>query len=277
MNSPLSPSNPALRRSGTIPRLTLPTPSVPRAPTMLTIPLQPSPRTPSHGTSTLPTPTKQRMLSIALAPPRIMAVIETPDIAVGAVDPRKRRVVTATRFASRTGADRRVSLCIPLALRSTVLTILKIFVSTHRENGNSFVSPIVENLEVGPSENDELPTPTEASPSPRAPLLTHSRRSSVGTMHSGRSGSTAVEGVQMSPASLYVDYNTGVDALGGVWGALAIQDDQTMDASTSFKHIEGVCSAFPGKFKGLATPAMNPMSFALNHEEVVVGCADGTI
>jgi hypothetical protein len=42
------------------------------------------------------------------APPRIVAVIETPDVALGAVDPRKRRVVTATRFSSRTGADRRV-------------------------------------------------------------------------------------------------------------------------------------------------------------------------
>lgn len=37
-----------------------------------------------------------------------MAVVETPDVAVGAVDPRKRRVVTATRFSSRAGADRRV-------------------------------------------------------------------------------------------------------------------------------------------------------------------------
>lgn len=44
------------------------------------------------------------------APPKLVAVVETPDVAVGAVDPRKRRVVTATRFSSRTGADRRVSI-----------------------------------------------------------------------------------------------------------------------------------------------------------------------
>jgi pyrimidine and pyridine-specific 5'-nucleotidase len=42
------------------------------------------------------------------APPKIVAIVETPDVAVGAVDPRKRRVVTATRFSSRAGADRRV-------------------------------------------------------------------------------------------------------------------------------------------------------------------------
>jgi pyrimidine and pyridine-specific 5'-nucleotidase len=46
--------------------------------------------------------------AILTAPPRLIAIIETPDVAVGAVDPRKRRVVTATRFSSRAGADRRV-------------------------------------------------------------------------------------------------------------------------------------------------------------------------
>jgi pyrimidine and pyridine-specific 5'-nucleotidase len=45
---------------------------------------------------------------VLTAPPRLIAIIETPDVAVGAVDPRKRRVVTATRFSSRAGADRRV-------------------------------------------------------------------------------------------------------------------------------------------------------------------------
>jgi pyrimidine and pyridine-specific 5'-nucleotidase len=47
--------------------------------------------------------------AVLTAPPKLVAVIETPDVAVGAVDPRKRRVVTATRFSSRAGADRRVS------------------------------------------------------------------------------------------------------------------------------------------------------------------------
>ena len=47
---------------------------------------------------------------ILTASPKLVTVVETPDVAVGAVDPKKRRVVTATRFGSRTGADRRVCL-----------------------------------------------------------------------------------------------------------------------------------------------------------------------
>ena len=46
--------------------------------------------------------------AILTAAPRLVAVVDTPDVAVGAVDARKRRVVTATRFSSRAGADRRV-------------------------------------------------------------------------------------------------------------------------------------------------------------------------
>ncbi|KAJ3720547.1 WD40-repeat-containing domain protein [Lentinula raphanica] len=48
--------------------------------------------------------------AILTAPPKLVALVETPDVAVGAVDPRKKRVVTATRFSSRVGADRRVSI-----------------------------------------------------------------------------------------------------------------------------------------------------------------------
>lgn len=47
--------------------------------------------------------------AVLTAPPKLVAVVETPDVAVGAVDPGKKRVVTATRFSSRAGADRRVS------------------------------------------------------------------------------------------------------------------------------------------------------------------------
>jgi len=38
--------------------------------------------------------------AILVAPPEIVPVIETPDVAVGVIDPKKRRVVTATRFSS---------------------------------------------------------------------------------------------------------------------------------------------------------------------------------
>jgi hypothetical protein len=53
-------------------------------------------------------PVRYGRAAILTAPPKIVGVVETPDVAVGAVDPRKRRVVTATRFSSRAGADRRV-------------------------------------------------------------------------------------------------------------------------------------------------------------------------
>jgi pyrimidine and pyridine-specific 5'-nucleotidase len=73
----------------------------------------PSPRTPgtlnSPGGPILGSPAARLgRAAILTAPPRLIAIIETPDVAVGAVDPRKRRVVTATRFSSRAGADRRV-------------------------------------------------------------------------------------------------------------------------------------------------------------------------
>lgn len=75
----------------------------------------PSPRTPgtpnSPGGPVLGSPSSAARFgraAILTAPPRLVAIIETPDVAVGAVDPRKRRVVTATRFSSRAGADRRV-------------------------------------------------------------------------------------------------------------------------------------------------------------------------
>jgi pyrimidine and pyridine-specific 5'-nucleotidase len=71
------------------------------------------PRTPSTPASPRPTTplfsVRYGRAAILTAPPKIVAIVETPDVAVGAVDPRKRRVVTATRFSSRAGADRRVS------------------------------------------------------------------------------------------------------------------------------------------------------------------------
>jgi len=41
--------------------------------------------------------------------------------------------------------------------------------------------------------------------------------------------------------------------------------------------VKGVKGQAPHQFTGLATPDKNPMSMQLSHEEVVVGCADGTI
>jgi hypothetical protein len=39
--------------------------------------------------------------AILTAPTKLVAMVETPDVVVGAVDPRKRRLVAATRFGSR--------------------------------------------------------------------------------------------------------------------------------------------------------------------------------
>ncbi|KAG6860348.1 hypothetical protein C0995_012417 [Termitomyces sp. Mi166 len=64
---------------------------------------------PSSRAGTPLFPVRFGRAAILTAPPKIVAVVETPtDVAVGAVDPRKRRVVTATRFSSRAGADRRI-------------------------------------------------------------------------------------------------------------------------------------------------------------------------
>ena len=76
-----------------------------------TTPISPSPR---NSTSTTPAlssggfPIRYGRATILTAPPKLVAIVETPDVAIGAVDPKKRRVVTATRFSSRAGADRRV-------------------------------------------------------------------------------------------------------------------------------------------------------------------------
>ncbi|KAH9913632.1 uncharacterized protein B0H18DRAFT_1047967 [Fomitopsis serialis] len=73
-------------------------------------PVSPSPRT---GTpiSAAPGPgfaVRFGRAAVLTAPPKLVAVVETPDIAVGAVDPRKRRVVTATRFSTRAGANKTI-------------------------------------------------------------------------------------------------------------------------------------------------------------------------
>jgi pyrimidine and pyridine-specific 5'-nucleotidase len=77
----------------------------PRTPTT---PISASPHTGTSGS--LPFAVRFGRAAILTAPPKLVAVVETPDVAVGAVDPRKRRVVTATRFSSRAGADRRVRM-----------------------------------------------------------------------------------------------------------------------------------------------------------------------
>ena len=72
-----------------------------------------------------------------------------------------------------------------------------------------------------------------------------------------------------------VDFETTLTPLGGVWGALAQVDPE--DNYKSLTMVDGVANNAPKGFEGLATSKMNPMSLALTHEDVCVGCADGTI
>ncbi|KAG9005368.1 hypothetical protein FRB94_001592 [Tulasnella sp. JGI-2019a] len=148
-------------------------------------------------------------------PPKILAVIETPDVAVGAVDPLKRRVVTATRFSSRAGAQR------------------QIFVSTYteREKRRMAGSPVSA---VEGDENQPPETPISANAD--------------------------------------IDVSETVQPIAGAWAEFA-DGPPPLDSPGALAKI----ASLPPDFKGLATPALNPMSMALSHEEVVVGCTNGDI
>ncbi|TCD63314.1 hypothetical protein EIP91_005695 [Steccherinum ochraceum] len=174
-------------------------------------PVSPSPRalTPSNGFAI-----RFGRAAVLTAPPKLVAVVETPDVVVGAVDPMKRRVVTATRFSTRAGSNR------------------TIFMSTHRDRDLSKRADTDEDDD--PSSSD--PSDSEA---PRTP----------------------------SP----VDSETDILSLTGAWAALADTDN------VAGAGVRGLMGSLPAKFTGLATPEKNPMSMQLSHEEVVVGCADGTI
>lgn len=72
------------------------------------------------------------------------------------------------------------------------------------------------------------------------------------------------------PSGYSVDRDTSIMKVGGAWAALA----EEVPHGTFIPGLKGV---LPASFKGLATPEKNPMSMQLSHEEVVVGCGDGTI
>ena len=74
-----------------------------------------------------------------------------------------------------------------------------------------------------------------------------------------------------SPVGNNVDLDEGIIPLQGVWAALS------EGVPDSVATANGLLGGLPKKFEGLATPEKNPMSMQLSHEEVVVGCADGTI
>ena len=74
-----------------------------------------------------------------------------------------------------------------------------------------------------------------------------------------------------SPVGHEADLDEGMVSLQGVWAALS------EGVPDSAANVKGLLGSLPKKFEGLATPEKNPMSMQLSHEEVVVGCADGTI
>ncbi|KAJ8584677.1 hypothetical protein M405DRAFT_845010, partial [Rhizopogon salebrosus TDB-379] len=155
------------------------------------------------------------------APPKLVALVETSDVAVVAVDARERRVVTATRFSSRAGADRRVLM------------------STHEDHANDFDFDHdgLANGDTG-KDNDAGPLMDRANP------------------------------LYSSPAPS-VDIDVNIIPLASAWAALA--------NATSDRDVKGLLGPLPPKFTSLAVPEKNPMSMQLTHEEVIVGCADGTV
>ncbi|EAU86743.2 hypothetical protein CC1G_06504 [Coprinopsis cinerea okayama7 len=162
--------------------------------------------------------------AILTAPPKLVAIVETPDVAVGAVDPLKRRVVTATRFSSRAGADRRI------------------FLTTHREKettGPVSTSQVNDDIDEDDEDADLRAIINMGSPA--------------------------------KPPAPTVEINSDITALTGAWSAIS-----GLSPNDNVRP-KGLLGPLPAKYNGLATPEKNPMSMQLSHEEVVVGCADGTI
>jgi len=170
--------------------------------------------------------------AILTAPPKLVALVETPDVAIGAVDPRKKRVVTATRFSSRAGADRRVSFSFSFCCHDGLLTSppVQLFMSTHLDKERPWAS----------FEDDPDYLELDASAEWASSASAHQ-----------------------------VDIDTSVTPMTGAWAAL--------EHGASGTGVRGLIGNVPPKFAGLAMPEKNPMSMQLSHEEVVVGCADGTI
>ncbi|KAJ3782993.1 hypothetical protein GGU10DRAFT_296925, partial [Lentinula aff. detonsa] len=174
--------------------------------------------------------------AILTAPPKLVALVETPDVAVGAVDPRKKRVVTATRFSSRVGADRR-----------KVKVINSDFDSDFDSDSDSNNSNSNSDSDSNDSDSD--------SDSDLHHIITGTKFSSTST---GEKKYVPYSGV---------DIDTDCVPVSGAWAALA-------DVGGT---VKGLIGSLPLKFAGLAMPEKNPMSMQMSHEEVVVGCADGTM
>ncbi|WVW80126.1 hypothetical protein I302_102101 [Kwoniella bestiolae CBS 10118] len=56
---------------------------------------------------------KKRIIPLLTKPPKILELVHAPDVEKGAIDARRTRVVTSTRFAARSGADRHLYVGVP--------------------------------------------------------------------------------------------------------------------------------------------------------------------
>ena len=77
--------------------------------------------------------------------------------------------------------------------------------------------------------------------------------------------------VPLSSNDVDID-STPIAPLSGAWALAEVDSNCSSTPGT----VKGLLGSLPSKFAGLATQK-NPMSMQLSHEEVVVGCADGTI
>lgn len=170
--------------------------------------------------------------------PVLDAVLETPEVSCGAVDPSKRRVLTSTRFSTRSGADRRVS-CEPHALYcgsnpNNTLT-RQMFVSTYDESrARPTLSDIAEksDLDGGP------PSPTSTSSTAISDSLPQPPTPTGPVVH------------DLSDRPPIAD-------LTGIWSALA--DDASFGVGQGAEEMRRLGKGLPVPFKGLATPELNPM------------------
>ncbi|TKY84589.1 hypothetical protein EX895_006491 [Sporisorium graminicola] len=149
--------------------------------------------------------------------PQVVSVLETPDLAVGCVDPTKRRVVASTRFSSRAGAERKLY----------------------------------------------------ASSLPFDHGKTSTQLAAAGVVSDGAPLAVNGNGHGAGPVS---DQSTPTAASSQVASSFTAAGDEPSSAITV--PIRGVWEA---QSADLATPARNPMAMELDHESVVVGCADGLI
>jgi pyrimidine and pyridine-specific 5'-nucleotidase len=104
-------------------------------------------------------------------------------------------------------------------------------------------------------------------------MSTHLDKPSTSTSYEDINEDDVLDLDDLSPnTSLQVDMDTSVTEMTGIFSALS-----TAQGASGPGAAKGLIGPLPNKFTGLAVPEKNPMSMQISHEEVVVGCADGTI